>query len=103
MCTGRQVGQLKKKKKKKQAMGLGESFTFLAKSPYIRDLATLVRPAGTASTHNQAAFTQSILAVLAAVPARRRGGLPRCSWSTLPGAERVGERSAQMEGLMFSV
>ena len=38
-----QVGQLKKKKKKKSAMGLGESFTFLAKSPYIRDLATLVR------------------------------------------------------------
>ena len=45
------MGQLKKKKKKKQAMGLGESFTFLAKSPYIRDLATLVRPAGTAHPH----------------------------------------------------
>ena len=40
------MGQLKKKKKK-QAMGLGESFTFLAKSPYIRDLATLVRCADT--------------------------------------------------------
>ena len=33
---------MKKKKKKKSNMGLGESFTFLAKSPYIRDLATLV-------------------------------------------------------------
>ena len=55
VCTGRQVGQLKKKKKKKQAMGLGESFTFLAKSPYIRDLATLVRPAGIL-THNRRAL-----------------------------------------------
>ena len=32
-----------KKKKKKSNMGVGESFTFLAKSPYIRDLALLVR------------------------------------------------------------
>ena len=32
-----------KKKKKKPNMGVGESFTFLAKSPYIRDLALLVR------------------------------------------------------------
>jgi ATP:ADP antiporter, AAA family len=31
-----------KKKKSKPHMGVGESFTFLAKSPYIRDLATLV-------------------------------------------------------------
>ena len=33
-----------KKKKQKSHMGVGESFTFLAKSPYIRDLALLVRP-----------------------------------------------------------
>lgn len=58
-CTGRQVGQLKRKKKKKQAMGLGESFTFLAKSPYIRDLATLVRFAGTATLHHRAAPLQA--------------------------------------------
>lgn len=32
----------KKKKKKKAKMSVGESFVFLAKSPYIRDLATLV-------------------------------------------------------------
>ena len=32
------------KKKKKASMGLAESFNFLARSPYIRDLATLVRP-----------------------------------------------------------
>ena len=31
-----------KKKKEKVAMGVGESVQFLAKSPYIRDLATLV-------------------------------------------------------------
>jgi len=37
-----QVGQIKKKKKK-QKLGTGESLSFLAKSPYIRDLATLVR------------------------------------------------------------
>ena len=49
------MGQLKKKKKKKQAMGLGESFTFLAKSPYIRDLATLVRSTGTWSCNLRAA------------------------------------------------
>jgi len=36
-------GKLEKKaKKKKPNMGLGESFTYLAKSPYIRNLATLV-------------------------------------------------------------
>ncbi len=33
-----------KKKKTKSHMGMGESFNFLAKSPYIRDLATLVSP-----------------------------------------------------------
>ena len=32
-----------KKKKAKPQMGVGESFQFLAKSPYIRDLALLVR------------------------------------------------------------
>jgi len=32
-----------KKKKNKPNMSVGESFTFLAKSPYIRDLALLVR------------------------------------------------------------
>jgi len=38
-----QVGKLREiKKKKKEPMGVAESFTFLAKSPYIRDLATLV-------------------------------------------------------------
>lgn len=31
-----------KKKKQKSNMSVGESFSFLAKSPYIRDLATLV-------------------------------------------------------------
>ena len=36
-----QAGQPKKKKQKSN-MGVGESFNFLAKSPYIRDLATLV-------------------------------------------------------------
>ena len=35
-------GGVAKKKKAKAHMGVGESFTFLAKSPYIRDLATLV-------------------------------------------------------------
>ena len=34
-----------KKKKSKPNMGVGESFRFLAKSPYIRDLALLVRGA----------------------------------------------------------
>ena len=38
-----QAGQPKKKKSKSH-MGMGESFNFLAKSPYIRDLATLVSP-----------------------------------------------------------
>lgn len=33
-----------KKKKQKPNMSVGESFTFLAKSPYIRDLALLVCP-----------------------------------------------------------
>ena len=33
-----------KKKKQKSNMSVGESFQFLAKSPYIRDLATLVSP-----------------------------------------------------------
>ena len=33
----------KKEKKKKEPMGVGESFAFLAKNPYIRDLAFLVR------------------------------------------------------------
>ena len=51
------MGQLKKKKKKKSNMGLGESFTFLAKSPYIRDLATLVCSHGhtccSAQTHDR--------------------------------------------------
>ena len=37
-----QAGQPKKKKSKPN-MGVGESFRFLAKSPYIRDLALLVR------------------------------------------------------------
>lgn len=37
-----QAGQPKKKKVKSN-MSVGESFSFLAKSPYIRDLATLVR------------------------------------------------------------
>ena len=36
-----QAGQPKKKKQKSH-MSVGESFNFLAKSPYIRDLATLV-------------------------------------------------------------
>lgn len=36
-----QAGQPKKKKQKSN-MSVGESFNFLAKSPYIRDLATLV-------------------------------------------------------------
>lgn len=36
-----QAGQPKKKKQKSN-MSVGESFQFLAKSPYIRDLATLV-------------------------------------------------------------
>lgn len=36
-----QAGQPKKKKVKSN-MSVGESFSFLAKSPYIRDLATLV-------------------------------------------------------------
>ncbi len=36
-----QAGQPKKKKQKSN-MSVGESFSFLAKSPYIRDLATLV-------------------------------------------------------------
>ena len=39
-----QAGQPKKKKQKSN-MGLKESFDFLARSPYIRDLATLVRAA----------------------------------------------------------
>ena len=33
------------KKAKKEPMGVAESFAFLAKNPYIRDLAFLVRPA----------------------------------------------------------
>ena len=33
----------KKEKKRKEPMGVAESFTFLAKNPYIRDLAFLVR------------------------------------------------------------
>lgn len=32
-----------KPRKHKETMSIGESFTFLAKSPYIRDLAALVR------------------------------------------------------------
>ena len=44
-----------KKKKQKSNMSVGESFSFLAKSPYIRDLATLVSlhytPTFTARTH----------------------------------------------------
>ena len=35
----------KRDKKKKEPMGVAESFAFLAKNPYIRDLAFLVRPA----------------------------------------------------------
>eukprot|EP01024_Parvocaulis_polyphysoides_P063319 TRINITY_DN72_c0_g1_i6.p1 TRINITY_DN72_c0_g1~~TRINITY_DN72_c0_g1_i6.p1 ORF type:complete len:608 (+),score=106.68 TRINITY_DN72_c0_g1_i6:1545-3368(+) len=38
---GAKAGE-KKQKKKKAKMSVGESFVFLAKSPYIRDLATLV-------------------------------------------------------------
>lgn len=38
-----QIKQLREKKKKQKAkMSVGESFAFLAASPYIRDLATLV-------------------------------------------------------------
>ena len=33
----------KREKKKKEPMGVAESFGFLAKNPYIRDLAFLVR------------------------------------------------------------
>ena len=33
----------KRKKAKKEPMGVGESFAILAKNPYIRDLAFLVR------------------------------------------------------------
>jgi len=51
-CPGVQVvprvqGSIPKrdKKKKKEPMGVGESFAFLAKNPYIRDLAFLVRSA----------------------------------------------------------
>ena len=40
-----QAGQPKKKKQKSN-MSIGESFNFLAKSPYIRDLATLVSALG---------------------------------------------------------
>ena len=39
-----------KKKKAKSNMGVGESFQFLAKSPYIRDLALLVSPACSSSS-----------------------------------------------------
>jgi AAA family ATP:ADP antiporter len=38
-----QIGEKKKKKKSKAKMSVGESFAFLAASPYIRDLALLVR------------------------------------------------------------
>lgn len=38
-----QIGDKKKKKKTKAKMSVGESFAFLAASPYIRDLALLVR------------------------------------------------------------
>lgn len=41
-----------KKKKAKPNMSVGESFTFLAKSPYIRDLALLVRPRPPCLYHN---------------------------------------------------
>lgn len=37
------IGDKKKKKKSKAKMSVGESFSFLAASPYIRDLALLVR------------------------------------------------------------
>jgi AAA family ATP:ADP antiporter len=37
-----QIGDKKKKKKSKAKMSVGESFAFLAASPYIRDLALLV-------------------------------------------------------------
>ena len=43
-----QAGQPKKKKQKSN-MSVGESFNFLAKSPYIRDLATLVSCTSTKS------------------------------------------------------
>ena len=45
-----QAGQPKKKKSKGH-MGMKESFTFLARSPYIRDLATLVSRLSPAPTH----------------------------------------------------
>jgi AAA family ATP:ADP antiporter len=41
-AAGLAAGGAPKKKRAKPSMGVGESFTFLAKSPYIRDLATLV-------------------------------------------------------------
>ena len=44
-----------KRKKEKMNMGVGESFKFLAKSPYIRDLALLVRSPISART---TAFTK---------------------------------------------
>lgn len=37
-----QVGGAKKKKKEKVSMPMGESISYLAKSRYVRDLATLV-------------------------------------------------------------
>ena len=45
--TTPQVPALRNKKKKTKAkMSVGESFAFLAASPYIRDLALLVRAQG---------------------------------------------------------
>lgn len=46
-----QIPSLREKKKKVRAkMSVGESFAFLAASPYIRDLALLVRGAAGACT-----------------------------------------------------
>ena len=54
-----QAGQPKKKKQKSH-MSVGESFNFLAKSPYIRDLATLVStPAFLAAAGLPTAITPS--------------------------------------------
>lgn len=56
-----QAGQPKKKKQKSN-MSVGESFNFLAKSPYIRDLATLVSACDVSrrSTHSSVSCAASL-------------------------------------------
>lgn len=60
-----------KKKKNKEPMGVGESFAFLAKNPYIRDLAFLVRT-NDCLLGVLLPWKQQALGQVARAPARRR-------------------------------